>query len=174
MVEEEEEARTACLRRLMVAVCGCLAWHLNSRLLQPSCAGQLSTNCSQSVGRLWRAGGEDCTTVLPLSSNMFRLQLGQQLCADCGGGDRLSYQITQHSGTGSPSSLTIIKDHLASSTFVRVKPQSWISLAATFGGLWSLLTGISVLSLLELFYWAIANLSSHNQRKGFRDSRVLF
>ena len=43
-----------------------------------------------------------------------------------------------------------------------------------FGGLWSLLTGISVLSILELFYWAMSNLVSHNQRKGFRDNRVLF
>ena len=167
--------RTACLRRLMVAVCGCLAWQHNYHLLQPSCSGQISSNCSQSVSRLWGSVGGDCSTAVHLTTQLLRVQLEEeQLCGDCGAGDTLSYHITQATDSRSPNSLTIIKDHQASSTFIRLRPQSWISLAATFGGLWSLLTGISVLSILEFLYWAISNLSTHNQRQGFRDSRVVF
>ena len=168
-----------CLRRLMESVCGCLAWQHNYRQLQPTCTGQINLNCSSTVSRLWWSVGADCSSAVQLSAKILRVQVEEgEVCGDCGTGrgTSLTYQLTcsHQNDTRSPSSLTIIKDHQASRTFVRIKHQSWISLIATFGGLWSLLTGISVLSILELFYWAISHLStSQNERKGFTDSRLL-
>ena len=185
MVEVGRRDSRACLRRLMLSVCGCLTWQHNYRLIQPVCAGQINLNCSQSVSRLWWSVGADCSSATQLTAKILRVQVEErEVCGDSGHtgtgqGPSLTYHLTcsHHTDTGprSPTTLTIIKDHQASRTFVRVKHQSWISLAATFGGLWSLLTGISVLSILELFYWAISHLStSHNERKGFTDNRLLF
>ena len=176
------------LRRLMVSVCGCLAWQHNYRQLQPSCVGQINTNCSQSVSRTWWSLGADretdCTTVVQLVARLLRVRLDhQEVCHQGDQGDQgdqgtsLTYHLTpacsHHTGSGAPTTLTIIKDHQASRTYIRVSHQSWLSLAATFGGLWSLLTGISVLSVLELAYWAISHLStSNNHRNGFTDNRL--
>ena len=173
--------RRKCLRRLMVSVCDCLPWQQNSDHLQPVCAGQISLNCSQSVSRLWWSVGGDCSTAVQLTVQLLRVQVEEgEVCGDCGDtghGSSLTYHLTgSHlTDTKSPNTLTIIKDQPASRTYIRIKDQSWISLAGIFGGLWSLLTGISVLSILELFYWAISHLStSHNQRKGVKDSRLLY
>ena len=150
--EEKEEAdrdRTVCLRRLLAAVCGCLAWHHNYRLLQPNCVGQVSSDCSQSVSELWWSVGGDCVTAVQLATQILRVQLEEgQICGECEGGDSLTYHITQDSGSSSPNTLTIIKDHQASSTFIRVKHQSWLSLAATFGGLWYIKENFRISNIL--------------------------
>ena len=163
--EEEEEGVApagSCLRRLLVQVCGCLPWYDNSRLEQLTCLGEQHNNCSQSVRGLWTSVGGDCRAAVVVARQTLRLSLGPDICQDCpqvGRGTRLTHHVTQSSsGCGQARTVSLVRDLTATATYTRHRPPHWLHLLATFGGVWSLLTGLSVLSLVELLYWFSSHL----------------
>ena len=171
-----EERGEKCVRRLMTEVCGCLAWHHNSRLEQVTCQGEQLSNCSQSVSRLWSSAGGDCRAAVRLTGQILRVSLQEEeLCEGCqesGAGTRVTHHVTHSSrDCEQERGLTLVRDRQASATFTRHNTNHWLHSLASFGGLWSLLTGLSVLSVLELLYWFLSRLYNPDESQDRQDSQ---
>ena len=171
-----EERGEKCVRRLMTGVCGCLPWHHNSRLDQVTCQGEQLSNCSQSVSRLWSSAGGDCREAVRLTGQTLRVSLQEEeLCDSCeetGAATRVTHHVTHSSrDCGQERGLTLVRDHQASTTFTRHNTTHWLLSLASFGGLWSLLTGLSVLSVLELLYWFLSRLYNPDESQDNQDGQ---
>ena len=46
---------------------------------------------------------------------------------------------------------------------LRTPKSNWVSILAGIGGIWSILTGISFISLIELVYWCCNTLYNHTE-----------
>ena len=90
----------------------------------------------------------------------------EDVCSQCGeDGEGLS--VTYHVSRGpgpcqlDTRGLTLIIDLENSVTWVRARRHTGLSLLAGLGGLWSLVTGVSLVSVLELVYWLAQTLYNH-------------
>lgn len=45
----------------------------------------------------------------------------------------------------------------------RTPTSNWVSILAGIGGIWSILTGISFISLIELLYWCCNTMYNHTE-----------
>ena len=98
----------------------------------------------------------------------YRVGLDEEdVCSPCGGegeGVRVEYHVSRGPGQCqdvSSASVTLTMDQASSVTHVRARRRSWLTILAGLGGLWSLLTGVSLVSLLELGYWLVHTFYNH-------------
>ena len=98
----------------------------------------------------------------------YRVGLNEDdVCSPCGGegaGVRLVYHVSRGPAPCqdvSRASVTLTMDQASSVTHVRARRRSWLTILAGLGGLWSLLTGVSLVSLLELVYWLAHTYYNH-------------
>ena len=62
-------------------------------------------------------------------------------------------------------SLTIIMDQGSNNYYIRKPQLSWISIIAGVGGIWSVLTGVSIISIIEIIYWICNTFYNHHEAK---------
>ena len=98
----------------------------------------------------------------------YRVGLDEEdVCSPCGRegqGVRVEYRVSRGPGPCqdvSTASVTLTMDQASSVTHVRARRRSWLTILAGLGGLWSLLTGVSLVSLLELVYWLTHTFYNH-------------
>ena len=60
-------------------------------------------------------------------------------------------------------SLSIIMDQGSNNYYVRKPQLSWISIIAGVGGIWSVLTGVSIISIVEILYWICNTFYNHHE-----------
>ena len=98
----------------------------------------------------------------------YRVGLDEEaVCSPCGEegeGVSLVYHVSRGPAQCQDvrgASVTLTMDQASTVTHVRDRRRSWLTIIAGLGGLWSLLTGVSLISLLELVYWLAHTFYNH-------------
>ena len=96
----------------------------------------------------------------------FRVGLdGNNVCSKCLDVEE-GVRVTYHVRRGPVSCqngrmLSLIMDQDNTVTYMRLRPYCWVSLIAGLGGLWSVITGISLVTIMELVYWLSQTFYNH-------------
>ena len=95
----------------------------------------------------------------------YRVSLEEaDVCGQCveGAGVRVVHHVSRGPGPCQASrELSLVMDQDNTVTEVRARTHTWLTIIAGLGGLWSLLTGVSLLSVLELVYWLAQTFYNH-------------
>ena len=71
-------------------------------------------------------------------------------------------------------SLTIIMDQGSNNYYIRKPQLSWISIIAGVGGIWSVLTGVSIISIIEIIYWICNTFYNHHEAKSDENDSISY
>ena len=161
--------RSKCISKLILEICQCLPWQYNSQVERLTCNDLETLNCSVSVRNLWKSVGGNCETAVKVTKQMFRISLdADDICSRCdntGSSVDIMYHVSSvgNSQCQEDNTISITMDHDRTVTYVRARPYSWISIVAGMGGIWSFVTGLSLISVVELIYWICNTLYNHQE-----------
>ena len=65
-------------------------------------------------------------------------------------------------------------DQGSNNYYIRKPQLSWISIIAGLGGIWSVLTGVSIISIIEILYWICNTFYNHHEAKSDENDSISY